>query len=773
MKPFTPRNPSIDNRVVKLIKVLEKGWSGQSAVPKLASIGRANPGIVSLLLLLFENADPYVRINAAHTLIDMGESAAAIPQLIALLNEQDLEILLSAIRTLGDIGVLARSVTPQLILLLQHPNTAISTFAADALKKMGELSESSIAELILLLKTSITETNQGSNGTIADILADKEQSTQLAIPQLVQLLTDLDPDIRSRTVLILGRFTTSASLVTPAIIPLLKDSDLSIRSAVFTALQAIGAPVAPNLIALLKDKDLDLPMRNSVITTLNAIGILIEVPISELIQLLISEDPNSDIYRHVQDALRSIGKPAIPDLIILLKNPDKSISDRALSVFFPNMLSSVEIPEEFMPSIIPELVRLLNRNEDERSDDNIRICYILASMGKAVIPDLIILLQDPDSLFRGFVLYLLGDLAEWLEPDIPALLKILKDEASNPTIFNGIFNIMSRLREPAIPHLIILSNDSNPSIRRKAIRLLAYIGEPAKSAIPQLRLFLKDANLDLRMNAMTALVSMGEPLAEFTVSEFVPFFKDINEDTRRSAVSILKDIGRPAIPQLILFLKDPEQSVRSEAVYALEFMGGLTKIYAPELIRILKKESDSATRDSITLILGKIGKSTIPSLIPLLQDPDPSIRYCGVRACTIIADTASINITSHLIPLLNDPDAVVRSWTAIALGTIGKRDQSVIPIFIPLLQDPDQGMRSTTVEVLRNLGLSAQLAIPRLILCLKDSTMGDRTPIVTLLGKLGKPAQIAIPHLAQILKDPNSEVNRDELIAVLKKLRSL
>jgi len=76
------------------------------------------------------------------------------------------------------------------------------------------------------------------------------------------------------------------------------------------------------------------------------------------------------------------------------------------------------------------------------------------------------------------------------------------------------------------------------------------------------------------------------------------------------------------------------------------------------------------------------GKTAVPSLLPLLSDPDWVIRYRASEALGLIKDPETI---SPLIDLTRDEKDHVRYMAAKSLG--GMEDPRVVPVLIGLLSD--------------------------------------------------------------------------------------
>ncbi|WP_295618357.1 HEAT repeat domain-containing protein, partial [Chamaesiphon sp. GL140_3_metabinner_50] len=206
---------------------------------------------------------------------------------------------------------------------------------------------------------------------------------------------------------------------------------------------------------------------------------------------------------------------------------------------------------------------------------------------------------------------------------------------------------------------------------------------------------------------------------------------------RRRVVDKLGDLdAKSAIPNLIELFQDPSSRVRSKAVKALRKIG-----YRCSFKEVLT--------------------TTIPALIPMLEDPNDWVR---TQVAVILGDFQTIAVVPILITMLTDKNERVRNRSADALGKMG--DRSVIPLLIELLLDPIDKVRRSAIEALMHL--KATEAIPNLILMLSDRHQNVRRNAAYALEKLG--AKEAIPFLENMLGDPDYQV-RNMVLRVLENLK--
>ncbi len=200
-------------------------------------------------------------------------------------------------------------------------------------------------------------------------------------------------------------------------------------------------------------------------------------------------------------------------------------------------------------------------------------------------------------------------------------------------------------------------------------------------------------------------------------------------------------------------------------------------------------------RDLGAVFAAGASEQVIPPLLPLLKDPDPSLRLGAARSLGAIRYSAADVVVSGLLPLLNDPDAAVRFAAADTLGQIGSpdaarvvpqlkrllrdphpdvrfaaadtlgqigsaQDVTIVSALVPLLKDPDSSVRIGAARALGRLDPSQPGAlIGQLLSLLNDPDSGVRVAAARVLGQIGSSrAETVVPKLVPLLKDPDSGV---------------
>lgn len=120
----------------------------QRAVDGLDEIGIVRPDVTDALIVLFKDTQPTLRWKGAVVLGRMGQRDVSVYNKVAPnLASKDNDILVGAMRALGDMGGIAEPSLPQIVFIMEEsPDPALRNEAAEALIKMGTTASLSAAE---------------------------------------------------------------------------------------------------------------------------------------------------------------------------------------------------------------------------------------------------------------------------------------------------------------------------------------------------------------------------------------------------------------------------------------------------------------------------------------------------------------------------------------------------------------------------------------------------------------------------------------------------
>ncbi|HEY9896731.1 MAG TPA: HEAT repeat domain-containing protein [Candidatus Sericytochromatia bacterium] len=243
------------------------------AATALGKIGKpANAAILALTRLL---KDPYegMRVAAASALWDVGaKPEVVLPTLIAGVKARyadsptkpgDAETTrLSAVSTLGKMGVVAKAAIPALTVALKDKDGQIQLAAARSLAKIRGAQDGDVSLLLVNLKySSADEEQEDSREQTISKLARLGEKAKPAVPMLLTILKQ-DPNSRIRRLVpfALVAISPNDKTVLAALITALKDRDEEVRASTAYALGEIepaAKAAVPNLVAALKARPVD------------------------------------------------------------------------------------------------------------------------------------------------------------------------------------------------------------------------------------------------------------------------------------------------------------------------------------------------------------------------------------------------------------------------------------------------------------------------------------------------------------------------------------
>ena len=435
------------------------------------------------------------------------------------------------------------------------------------------------------------------------------------------------------------------------------------------------------------------------------------------------KDPNPGTREIALDKLGDckITTALIPDLVVMLKDPDSGVRAAAVKVLS-------RMPES-AASQAPKIAELL---KDPDSDVRAAAAEALSEMGESAVsqaPKIAELLKDPDSDVRAAAAEALSEMGESAASQAPKIAELLKDPESG--VRAAAAEALGKMRKsaaPQAPKIAELLKDLDRGVQLAAGQALGLMGESAASQAPKIVELLKDPRWDVRFAAAEALGQM-----------------------RKSVAS--------QAPKIAELLKDPDGTVRYIAAIALGKMQESAASQAPKVAELLK---DPIWRVKIAAVaalgqMGKSGASQAPKIAELLKDPESDVRVAAARALGQMGESAASQVPK-IIELLKDPDWAVQTTAAQALVQIEESAAFPDPEIAELLKEPDSGVRSAAAEWLGEMGESAASQAPKIAELLNDPNRRVRYDAAEALGQMGESAASQAPKVAELLKDPESDV---------------
>ena len=250
------------------------------------------------------------------------------------------------------------------------------------------------------------------------------------------------------------------------------------------------------------------------------------------------------------------------------------------------------------------------------------------------------------------------------------------------------------------------------------------------------------------------------------------------------------------MPALVSSLGDPDPSVRSTVIAALNHFPTKGALIAPALGQLLD-DPDKSVRLAAANTLGGLGAESVTVLRDTLQHPDPMVRVTALAALGgtgIYAERA----LPDLLAALDQPIGEIRRAAATALGKIASDKhwpitrpwdpmgydykpiwprpmrtplrQSLytrlhnriilftIPALSQVLDDPEPEVRAAALRALGTIGSEAASAIPLIIEVVNDENPNVRRAAITALGNIRNSSDYVLQILIDAFSDADSDV---------------
>ncbi|MES2793127.1 MAG: HEAT repeat domain-containing protein [Planctomycetota bacterium] len=237
-----------------------------------------------------------------------------------------------------------------------------------------------------------------------------------------------------------------------------------------------------------------------------------------------------------------------------------------------------------------------------------------------------------------------------------------------------------------------LTKDESKNVREWATGMLGQLPLSPESLISDLRAALKDPDYTVRSNAVSSLGRLG-PKANVAVPDLIALFKEGQEST----------LG---VPKALLAIAPDNVAVQQAIVAALP-----QKDYGWQIVKDLNLSRHSA-------------RFAVPGLRKIFPTVEGDLQleiveiFCGLGE---LAKEAIPEIAGQLTK--HDPDQ--RAHAANALGCMREYAQAHVPTLIKLLDDNNYNVQIYAISALGHIGYPAKVAIPTLEKLLATTNSDD------------------------------------------------
>jgi len=317
-----------------------------------------------------------------------------------------------------------------------------------------------------------------------------------------------------------------------------------------------------------------------------------------------------------EQALISMGPPAVPALIGVLKDKNNQVqvdvismlgricSKRAIDRLTEKLNSNNKNDREFAKSKLENIDQLtlqavsvlINGLNDKDSSVRINAIIALGEIGpKAIsaVPALKKILKIKHSYmwkYRAKAAYALGKIGSNNEKIAQILIKALDDEDRNCIAHSHNSKYSGKSEYTSYAYV---------RVRMHMIHGLGKIGPKAESAVPKLRILLKNPDARIRSSAAQALGEIGPKAAPAVIDLLLKALNDKNSYVQKRAAEALGRIGPKAKIAdfvLIALLENKYIEIRLAAAIALGKIEPEAKEAVPALNKALNDKCSDVRR---------------------------------------------------------------------------------------------------------------------------------------------------------------------------------
>ncbi len=269
----------------------------------------------------------------------------------------------------------------------------------------------------------------------------------------------------------------------------------------------------------------------------------------------------------------------------------------------------------------------------------------------------------------------------------------------------------------AVPTLIQMLSDDDPSTRIVAAEQLGLVGPAASAAVPALLAqATRDGSQHANTTAAAAIKSIDLTAARIVMTHFMPRLHDADVQQRRTACAVLGNLGpvaKPAVASLLAAARDPDELVRRNALTALAGIGIPATPIADALIAGLHAPSSLVRHTAVAqfAFTTPVPAAAEASLRELVGDPDAAIAGLARSALNKPKpdDRAHIQSLSLMVE-----QSTARDYALHQLAQSGPSTGEALSTILPLLQDERPLVRYLVAETLGSMGPSAKDALAAL-----------------------------------------------------------
>jgi hypothetical protein len=336
------------------------------------------------------------------------------------------------------------------------------------------------------------------------------------------------------------------------------------------------------------------------------LGLLAQDPVRDLVEKLGSD--SLEEREAALEKLRTIGKPALPELEKAAKGRDPEAADRA-----KYLLRLIPIQEQMPARLLQLMPGLVQRFvlDDPHSWTQLLIDAMHEEMAHRV--------EKGEDLFKP------GDLDGIVLP----AFRGIRDKQDKDWACSAVVHLNLRTAAPEVAKLL---DDPIPDVRHCALETLKAIGSPM--AIPECRMLLRDPDPKIQMQACQTLADLRD---RASIPDIAAFLKADSAFTRGQAARALARLGAvDRAREIGDLLQDPDPNARCYALQAVAELG--TRGEAPRIQALLQDTDVLVRAEAVRALEVVAGREALPALLELKEDRVPPVAWALTVALCNLGD---------------------------------------------------------------------------------------------------------------------------------------
>lgn len=201
------------------------------------------------------------------------------------------------------------------------------------------------------------------------------------------------------------------------------------------------------------------------------------------------------------------------------------------------------------------------------------------------------------------------------------------------------------------------------------------------------------------------------------------------------------------LPGLLRDLRQGDDADRIRAAKDLGRLGWLARDALPTLVEVLD-DPNPRVREAVAQAIGQMGPDALPSLAVMLRHPDKYVRRHAVWALGKLGPLAR-PLLPNLCQSLKDPDPRTATGAAQTLGQMGADAADAVPALAEAMRGTNIVLCRLAAKALSQIGLPA---LATLMAHLRHSDPFVRGEAALAIGWMGPVARPAVPYLADIVR---------------------